>query len=762
MYSIGRGCFGKVWKARHKSTNTIIAIKQMNKAKIIDQNSERFVMQERLFLSNMRNQFIVNMVFSFQDSYNLYLGLELMKGGDLRYHLINYQGPFNESQLKFLLSNLIMGIEYIHSQNIIHRDLKPENILFDNKGYAYITDFNISCKKEDINTNNDISGTPVYMAPESIFLKEQNFCIDFYSLGIISYEFIMGRRPYEGNNRQEIKNILNDYNFEIKDNLRVSNSCQNLINSLINKNPENRIGSHSGTIELKRHLFFNDFNWDLLQRRKFVSPIVEIINFEKSKNSLADELFDQNYCNRIDEIDEITNNRYNEIMNHENYPNYFRQYTYLCKDAISEILHEKMENGGNYKNKSIKSNKSMNNIYLPGLKPKNYKSISVSNSERYYNGGHHQSHHHKHSFPKKKKYRYPSNKSQDSLIIDYYEKKLNKYRNLLRQKEKMEDDYNINVNYYPKYDSLFKHHGRNYMYGNDMDLYSDPYNGFERRIYKNVFDGLQKNNKRYYVIKRRKEREPQNQYQINNYFPPPCMMGMGMGMGMNMGMFNPYNMMNPMPNKNNNDNELILPDIYVKSTHKHHRHKSKSSYYRSKYTKSNYTKSSHKYHKSSRRRSDKSESTKTKKSKKSSKKKDDEESSEEKSKKSKKKKKSKKDDESENEENEDNEENEENEEEEDEEEEEEDKKDNKKKKKKKKDDEDEENEEDEDNEGEENEDEEGEEDEDKGKKKKKKKKGGDEEENEDEENEDEDDEGEEKEDDEDGGEEDEGGEEDKK
>ena len=71
MYSIGRGCFGKVWKARHKSTNTIIAIKQMNKAKIIDQNSERFVMQERLFLSNMRNQFIVNMVFSFQDSYNL-------------------------------------------------------------------------------------------------------------------------------------------------------------------------------------------------------------------------------------------------------------------------------------------------------------------------------------------------------------------------------------------------------------------------------------------------------------------------------------------------------------------------------------------------------------------------------------------------------------------------------------------------------------------------------------------------------------------
>ena len=116
----------------------------MSKTKIISHNSENAVMQERIFLSNLRNQFIINMICSFQDSDNLYLCLELMKGGDLRYHLMNYSHTFSESQLKFLLTNLIMGLEYIHSQNIIHRDLKPENILFDNNGYAYITDFNIS------------------------------------------------------------------------------------------------------------------------------------------------------------------------------------------------------------------------------------------------------------------------------------------------------------------------------------------------------------------------------------------------------------------------------------------------------------------------------------------------------------------------------------------------------------------------------------------------------------------------------------------
>ena len=240
----------------------------MSKTKVIDQNRENAVMKERLFLSNLRNQFIVNMLCSFQDLNNLYLGLELMKGGDLRYHLINNTQIFTESQLKFLLANLIMGLEYIHSQNIIHRDLKPENILFDNKGYVYITDFNISCKSEEINKNNDICGTPVYMAPETIFLKEQDFRIDYYSLGIICYEFIIGNRPYEGNSRNEVKRVLSEYNIEIKKDDNISDLCQNLINGLLKKNPDDRLGSQSGASEIKENLFFKGFDWENLKRKK--------------------------------------------------------------------------------------------------------------------------------------------------------------------------------------------------------------------------------------------------------------------------------------------------------------------------------------------------------------------------------------------------------------------------------------------------------------------------------------------------------------
>ena len=88
----------------------------MSKAKIIDQNSERSILQERLFLSKMNNPFLVNMLCSFQDKDNLYLVLQLFTGGDLRYHLTNYIYSFTETQLKFLLSNIVLGLQYIHSK----------------------------------------------------------------------------------------------------------------------------------------------------------------------------------------------------------------------------------------------------------------------------------------------------------------------------------------------------------------------------------------------------------------------------------------------------------------------------------------------------------------------------------------------------------------------------------------------------------------------------------------------------------------------
>ena len=578
----------------------------MSKTKVIDLNSEISVMQERLILSNIRSQYIVNMICSFQDMNSLYLGLELMKGGDLRFHLINNYRLFTERQIKFLLANLIKGLEYIHSQNIVHRDLKPENILFDIKGYAYITDFNISCKIKDINKFNIINGTPAYMAPETINHSVQDFCIDFYSLGIICYECAMGKRPYEGSDFNHIKKILKEEDFSIQKNENISDLLRDLINRLLIKNPCDRIGYLSGANEIKEHLFFNNLNWDYLDRRKYVSPLIEVLNYSRSKMAFADELFDPDFCNKNEEeIDDNTRSRYLQIMNHQYYANYFEHYTYLSKEAINEIIRKDDENMmAAPPKKSLSYCKSTDNIKLPRLRTGNH---NYSNNE------------------------YSSNvKPKNNYSLrDFYEYKLNKYKKLLKSsnnidmEEPIHNFPNHNNNYYPPPPN------RNELNGNDV--YNQVCNGLQRKLYMDIFGDMGLNK---YMPHKNMGLGMPNQYQINNYYPPSF-----------MGMPNPYYfMMNPFPMKNDG---FFLPNIYDKHNHKHkhkHRHKLKSNYSKSSYISSKYKSS---------RKSDGSETTKTRKKKKNST--DEDKSSEEDTKKSKKKKKKSKKSENEDEESEDNE-----------------------------------------------------------------------------------------------------------
>lgn len=102
------------------------------------------------------------------------------------------------------MASLIVGLEYLHSQRIIHRDIKPENLVFDGNGYLRITDLGISRELRDENAN-DTSGTPGYMAPEVMCRRNHGYCVDFFATGVMTYEFMFGRRPYVGANRKEIR-----------------------------------------------------------------------------------------------------------------------------------------------------------------------------------------------------------------------------------------------------------------------------------------------------------------------------------------------------------------------------------------------------------------------------------------------------------------------------------------------------------------------------------------------------------------------------
>jgi len=128
---------------------------------------------------------------------------DLVTGGDLRYHQMKIK-VFSEEETKFFISSIIIGLEYMHNNGVIHRDIKPENLLLDGNGYLRITDLGISRVWAPDNAH-DTSGTPGYMAPEVMCRQNHGVAVDYFALGIITYEFIYGRRPFAGKSRKEIR-----------------------------------------------------------------------------------------------------------------------------------------------------------------------------------------------------------------------------------------------------------------------------------------------------------------------------------------------------------------------------------------------------------------------------------------------------------------------------------------------------------------------------------------------------------------------------
>ena len=328
MYIIGRGGFGKVWKVRLKKANEFFALKEMSKVKIIDRRSEVSIMSERNLLATMHHSFIVNMHFAFQDFYNLYLVMDLLTGGDLRYH-IAHKRTFTETQTKFIIANMLLALEYIHNKNIIHRDIKPENLVLESNGYVRITDFGVAKINEEDNSS-ETSGTPGYMAPEVILVQNHSFPSDFFALGVIGYEFMLGYRPYLGRGRKEIKQLI----ISKQAKLRIDDipddwgdESMDFINQLLQRKPKKRLG-YNGVAEIKNHPWMKDIDWDLLYRKKIDAPFLPPTNKEN---------FDKKYCEGVDKVGEETIERYELYWQSDLYEGVFVNYTFVNMNYISKF-----------------------------------------------------------------------------------------------------------------------------------------------------------------------------------------------------------------------------------------------------------------------------------------------------------------------------------------------------------------------------------------------------------------------------------------
>lgn len=189
-----------------KSDKKVFAIKEILKARVLAKRSIHSVINERKLLSQLKHPFIVNLHQAFQDKDNLFMVMDHYPGGDLRYHM-TLKSTFTESETKFLVACIVHTLSFIHEKKILHRDIKPENLVFDKQGYLKLTDFGIA-RLESQDNSKETSGTPGYMAPE-VMCKQDHGCeVDMYAVGIITYECMLGRRPYNGKDKKEIRNKI--------------------------------------------------------------------------------------------------------------------------------------------------------------------------------------------------------------------------------------------------------------------------------------------------------------------------------------------------------------------------------------------------------------------------------------------------------------------------------------------------------------------------------------------------------------------------
>ena len=340
---IGRGGFGKVWEVLHIKSKKIYAMKEMSKVKILDKKSEISIKNERTLLSKMFHPFIINMHYSFQDTNNLYLIMDYLSGGDLRYQYC-LDKDFNEEQTKFLLCCILLSLEYIHSNNILHRDIKPENLVFDRNGYLKLTDFGIAkIYNKNIDNSKENSGTLGYMSPEVLFNCKHDFRCDYYALGIVGYELMIHQRPYEFINRKDAREKILKKEAEIeKKDLRNgwSLNFMDFINKLIKRNPEERLGKN-GIEEIKNHPFIKYFNWKDLYLMKIKAPFVPP---ETGDN------YDNQYCNMEEVISEENKIKYNNIMNSMRYRYIFDDYKYYDRkkdNLINNMINKEMNISNN-------------------------------------------------------------------------------------------------------------------------------------------------------------------------------------------------------------------------------------------------------------------------------------------------------------------------------------------------------------------------------------------------------------------------------
>ncbi|KAI8364758.1 uncharacterized protein BYT42DRAFT_590338 [Radiomyces spectabilis] len=288
---LGKGNFGKVMLAEEKHDKNLYAIKVLKKRFIIDNDEIESVRSEkRVFqaANRERHPFLIGLHSAFQTESRVYFVMEYVSGGDLMWHI--QREPFSERRAKFYACEVLLALEYFHSQNIIYRDLKLDNIMLSLDGHIKIADYGLC--KENMGygqTTGTFCGTPEFMAPEILLEHKYGRAVDWWAYGVLIYEMLLGQSPFRGEDEDEIFDaILED---EILYPINMSKDSVSICQRLLTRDPEKRLGAGpNDALDIKEHPFFRGVNWEDMLAKRVPPPFYPTIT-DRLDTSNFDEEF---------------------------------------------------------------------------------------------------------------------------------------------------------------------------------------------------------------------------------------------------------------------------------------------------------------------------------------------------------------------------------------------------------------------------------------------------------------------------------------
>jgi protein-serine/threonine kinase len=302
---IGRGAFGEVRLVRKKASGELFAMKKLKKEEMLKKDQVAHVRAERdVLVQSTHSPWVVTLISSFQDPKYLYLVMEYLPGGDMMNMLIKYD-VFTEDQTRFYIAETLLAIASVHDLGFIHRDIKPDNLLLDARGHIKLSDFGLctgfhrmhtsafyqklvgealtlkrklvaetpltrteriaSWKKSRRALAYSAVGTPDYTAPEVFLQIGYGEECDWWSLGVIMYEMLIGYPPFLSDNSTEtcLKIINCKETLKFPEDIKISHEAQDLIEKLV-CDRSGRLGNN-GVEEIQSHPFFRGINWEILR-----------------------------------------------------------------------------------------------------------------------------------------------------------------------------------------------------------------------------------------------------------------------------------------------------------------------------------------------------------------------------------------------------------------------------------------------------------------------------------------------------------------